>query len=73
MASVNSQTVPVVPKSIFVSKLAWTGLIVSLIPALEYLTSSPFVTQYPWVLSVIGVIIVGLRYVTTQPVTLVGS
>jgi hypothetical protein len=55
-------------KSIFTSKMTGLGVIVFLLPLLEQLLGSSVLASYPIITSVIGLAIVVLRKVTTQPV-----
>jgi hypothetical protein len=55
-------------KSIFTSKMTGLGVIVFLLPLLEQLLGSNVLASYPIITSVIGLAIVVLRKVTTQPV-----
>jgi hypothetical protein len=62
-------------KSILVSKTAWFGVLVALLPFLESLLGllGAIGIQWPWVVSVVGGAIVVLRWVTTQPVSVAGD
>ena len=49
-------------------KTAIFGVVVALIPVVELVAQTPFVTSHPWAVSAIGVAILALRYVTTTAI-----
>jgi len=50
------------------SKTNWLGIMVATIPFWEKIVSEGAVANYPWLLQAIGIAIVILRCMTTDPV-----
>lgn len=59
-------------KSIFASRLAWTGAITAAVGVITAIQQQPWVVEYPRVAAglaaAVGVLTIVLRYLTTQPI-----
>lgn len=63
-------------KSIFRSKTAWVGAAVSIVGALQAVNWVHLIPNTEWaggIASVLGVVMIVLRFMTSQPVTVTGS
>jgi hypothetical protein len=62
-------------KSILASKGVWLGVLVALLPVLESVLGllEAIGVEWPVVVSIIGGAIIGLRWITKQPVSLLGG
>jgi len=60
------------PKSWWVSKTFWVGVLTSLIGLLSFLNELPFMVAYPWlsslILFLVGLLMIFLRFLTNKAV-----
>lgn len=56
-------------RAVIKSRTVWFGIIVFVLGLAEYLMHDAFLAQYPGVTSFLGVLIVILRFLTTDSVT----